>query len=105
MGRRLVGTVLVHVDGAPRFYGPDDDIPADVVKQIGDHAWVDDGDDEGGGQSAAPVQPPLGGPGSGVEAWALYAGELGVNVDGLTKREEIVDAIKAAGHTVEQPAS
>lgn len=35
---------VVYVDNVA--YGPDDDVPADVAKQIGDHAWTTDADDE-----------------------------------------------------------
>lgn len=37
MARRL--KTYVHVDGTA--YGPDDEVPADVAKRIGDHAWED----------------------------------------------------------------
>lgn len=37
MARRL--RTYVHVAGVA--YGPDDEVPAAVAKQIGDHAWED----------------------------------------------------------------
>lgn len=55
MARRL--RTYVHVDGVP--YGPDDEVPAEVAKRIGAHAWED-----GGGaarqQSSSGEQPSTG---------------------------------------------
>lgn len=41
MSRRLKYTVGVMVDGEAKFYGPDDDVPASVAKELGDHVWED----------------------------------------------------------------
>lgn len=58
MGRRLKGTVPIHnEDGSTSWYGPDDKVPADVAKEIGDHAWTDDdGDDDGEAGAGAPAR-------------------------------------------------
>jgi hypothetical protein len=107
MGRRLTGTVPIHQeDGTVAWYGPDDDIPADVAARIGDHAWITDDEPEPEPEpdpdvDPAPVPPPLNGPGSGVEAWAAYAAALSVTVPEGAKRDEIVEAVRAAGHPVE----
>jgi hypothetical protein len=109
MGRRLAGYVPVHDGDQTTWYGPDDDIPADVAKKIGDHAWIDDdqddqaeaGDDSGQPDGGGPTPPPLGGAGSGADAWIGYARELGVDVDDDAKRDDVVDAIREAGHPVE----
>jgi hypothetical protein len=48
-----------------------------------------------------PKPPPLTGTGSGGDAWAKYANTLGVSVEPDAKREDIVQAIRAAGHPTE----
>jgi hypothetical protein len=54
---------------------------------------------------AAPVPPPMGGEGSGIEAWREYAAKLDVDIpDDVTKRQDVVDLVKAAGHPTEPPA-
>lgn len=58
---------------------------------------------DGGNSGDGP--PPMGGAGSGVEAWRTYARSLtnpAVDIDGLDTREQIVDAINAAGHPTER---
>jgi hypothetical protein len=43
MGKRLKSYVHVHDEaGETHVYGPQDDVPAEHAKLIGDHAWVDD---------------------------------------------------------------
>lgn len=78
-----------------------------VERMLGHGYTVLDGDSPAPGSPSGgetPTPPPLGGAGSGVEAWLLYAQELKVDVDGLEKRDDIVEAIKAAGHPVEAQA-
>lgn len=100
----------VWVDG--KQYGPDtDEIPAGVAEQIGEHAWVDGkkpasrggskpkGDQRNGGINDGP--PPLSGKGSGEDAWRAYAETVEVDVTAAKTRDEIVEAIKAAGKPVE----
>lgn len=52
--------------------------------------------------STGPTPPPLAGSGSGEKAWAAYAEQLGVSVPEDAKRDDIVDAVRSAGHPVEQ---
>lgn len=103
MGRRLVGYVPIHEGDQTTWYGPDDKVPAKHAKLIGDHAWVDDETDDGSPAVPAAEPPPLGGPGSGAEAWLEYARSFDppVEVTDDAKRDEIVEAIKAAGYPVE----
>jgi len=93
MARQLKAPVFV----AGQWFRPGDPVPAEVADQLGDHLWIDDGRPDPTG----PTPPPLGGAGSGIDAWAEYAALLGVDVEGLTKRDEIVSAISDAGHPVE----
>ena len=107
----------VHVDG--KSYGPGD-VPADVVGRISNpNVW--DGDVPAGAGSnveALPMSPvlsggslqpgkpervvtadgppPKGGPGSGRDAWAAYAGQHDVDVPADATREDIVAALEAA---------
>lgn len=104
MSRRLRAYVPVH-DGTETFwYGPDSDVPARHAKLIGPHAWADGGSgaDEAVEEGpTGPTPPPQGGPGSGRDAWAGYAAELGVDVDGDAGRDDIIAAVRDAGHRVE----
>ncbi|WP_405911362.1 hypothetical protein OG529_04390 [Streptomyces longwoodensis] len=109
--RRLIG--YVHVDGDR--YGPDDQVPAEVAKRIGDHAWTDSGEvrgedgpetlsfsgpgedqdqDQGQGEGEAP---PRSGRGSGIEAWRAFAEEHGVGIDEGMTRDDVIAACEAAG--------
>lgn len=98
MGRRL--TAYVHAGG--RWYGPDDDVPAEVARQIGDHAWSDDPAIQrppaptGAGGRAVDV-PPRSGRGSGIEAWRRYAERHGVDAGPDMSREDIIAACERAG--------
>lgn len=45
MARKLRTSVHVHNDdGTTTVYGPEDDIPAADAKKIGDHAFLDEGE-------------------------------------------------------------
>lgn len=103
-GRRL--KTFVHVGGTA--YGPDDDVPADVAEQIGDHAWADDSD-EGGDEpdrvgfvdpnartATTDEAPPRSGRGSGVEAWRAYAARHDLDVPADASREDIIAAAEDA---------
>lgn len=55
------------------------------------------------GTPASPPPPPMGGPGSGREAWAAYASTRGVAVtDDMKSRDDIVAALKTAGVPTER---
>ncbi|MFF3190553.1 hypothetical protein [Streptomyces misionensis] len=95
-GRRL--RAYVHVGGAA--YGPDDEVPADVAKRIGDHAWTETASapeaptptGEGGGEA-----PPRSGRGSGVDVWREFAEQHDVEVAADASRDDIIAACEAAG--------
>jgi hypothetical protein len=53
------------------------------------------------GQTAPPGPPPRAGAGSGRDAWAEYARANEFDVAGDAKREDIIDALEAAGIPVE----
>lgn len=50
---------------------------------------------------ASPAAPPRRGTGSGAAAWAEHAHALGVDIDADATRDQIIDAISAAGHPVD----
>lgn len=112
MARRL--NAFVMVDG--EWYGPDSEVPADVAKRIGAHAWTDSDQDGGelaevgfvdpsaqqsptptGAGGGAVEAPPRSGRGSGIEAWRTFAEQNGVGTDSDMSREDIIAACEAAG--------
>ena len=104
MARRLRG--FVHVDG--KWFGPNNDVPADTAKRIGDHAWASDADDsddtEPGsvaytdpGTGGSVEAPPRTGRGSGVDAWRAFAEQHNVDVPADASREDIIAACESAG--------
>lgn len=99
MSRRLIA--YVHVAGV--VYGPGDEVPPEVAKRIGAHAWdgdpVDeDGDQGDGGEPSAPSEaPPRSGRGSGVEAWRTFAEAHGVDTRDEMSRDDVIAACEAAG--------
>jgi hypothetical protein len=108
MARRL--NTHVHVAGA--WYGPDDTVPDDVAGKIGDHAWADDDQDDGGtvgftdpadgdqgngGEGGGVEAPPRSGRGSGVEAWRTFAEQNALDVADDASREDIIAAAEQAG--------
>lgn len=125
MTRRLIA--YVHVDG--KAYAPGDDVPKEVAAKITNPAaW--EGEDtapeqeatssdtaEGSSEDPAPsgpsdsggqeqgkalTPPPRSGAGSGREAWAAYAAAHDVPVRSGAGREEIIEALQAAGVPVDQ---
>lgn len=90
----------VYVDGT--WYRPKDNVPAKVAAQIRNKAW-EGGKRPSGKSGGDPVPPPMSGKGSGIEAWRAYAAAVEVEVDDDAGRDEIVEAIQAAGKPVEQP--
>ncbi|MFF7365622.1 hypothetical protein [Streptomyces sp. NPDC008125] len=96
-GRRLIA--YVHVGGVA--YGPGDEIPADVLRRIGEHAFadpeVDDDQGDGTGSGGDVEAPPRSGRGSGEAAWRAFAEQHSVEVAADASREDIVAACEAAG--------
>jgi hypothetical protein len=96
-GKKLAA--YVHVGG--EVYKPGDTPPKDVAEEITNPlAWGKDADDD---TETADGPPPLSGKGSGKGAWADYAETFDppVEVEADATRDDIVDAIRAAGHPVE----
>lgn len=98
---KLNTTVYVMQGGEVRGFGPDDDVPEDVARQIGAHAWEDGEHPYPASGSEAGGPPPKAGAGSSVDAWAAYAADQGVEVPEDAKRDEIIAALEAAGKPVE----
>lgn len=48
--------------------------------------------------------PPLGGSGSGVDAWRAYATGLGLEVDEAASRDEIVQLVESGGYPTSRDA-
>ncbi|MEV6836773.1 hypothetical protein AB0N17_20075 [Streptomyces sp. NPDC051133] len=99
MARRL--RAYVHVDGVP--YGPDSEVPADVAKRIGDHAWSDGTSSAeastptGAGDSTGGEAPPRSGRGSGRDAWVAFAEQHGVDAGEDRTREQIIADLEDRG--------
>jgi len=72
------------------------------AREDGDLTEAEEQQDEVGDTTSADVQPPpQGGPGSGKDAWAVYAAAKGVAVDESAGRDDIIAAVKKAGHPVD----
>lgn len=96
---KLSTHVYVQHKGEVLGFGPKDEVPEEIARLIGAHAFEDGVHPYSGGEAGKP--PPKGGPGSGAEAWAQYASEHDVSVaDGAT-RDEIVAALSDAGVAVD----
>lgn len=101
-------TSYVHVpddNGGYTVVGPDDDVPENLARRIGAHAWEDgqhpypdDADGDGNADRAEGEEPPRSGKGSGRDAWVAFAGEKDQAdlVDGKS-RDEIIQALADAG--------
>ncbi len=94
----------VSVDGT--WYGPDDDVPAGVAKQITNpNVWADGdapaSDAEGEAGRVEVQEPPRGGAGSGADAWREFLTGQGVtDLPEDASREDLVaiwDARKNEG--------
>lgn len=97
MARKL--NTYVHV--GDKRYGPDDDVPANVAKQITNpDVWADGSEeDDTDAEPASPTpdeRPPTSGAGSGRDAWEAYARSQGVEVTEDMNRDAIVAAVDAA---------
>lgn len=85
----------VNVDGS--WYGPDNDVPAEVAKRITNpKVWADS---ERTGEPARAAtftmvgeEPPRGGPGSSADAWRAFATSNKVDVPEGASAKEIASA-------------
>lgn len=91
----------VNVDG--QVYGPDDDVPADIAKEITNPKAWGEGSTDAAGTAASDGPPPRSGKGSGIDAWTAYAASFDppVEVADDASRDDVIAAIEAAGHPVE----
>lgn len=109
----LVSTVHVHniKDGHPGVFGPGDDVPEWAAAQMGVHCFEDEEhpfpDSDYPGKAAVSYErepgaiPPKSGAGSSRDAWAAYANDVDVDVPADAQRDQIIEAIAAAGKPVE----
>lgn len=51
----------------------------------------------------APVPPPMAGKGSGTDEWVTYADQFGLTFEGDPKRDDVIEALRVAGHPVDRP--
>jgi hypothetical protein len=79
-------------------FGPDDEVPEWAARKMGAHCF------EGGvhpladeKESPSDTPPPKAGAGSSKEAWASYAAGKGVEVEDGASRDQILEALDAAG--------
>ncbi len=122
---KKIGEFAVYVqDGEGAIHGflPGQVVPGWAAKQMGDHCFASDEDsaddpaedapdapavDPGDAEDPADPDeepagpPPRHGAGSGEPAWRKYAEDNGVNVDGISKRDDIITAVADAGVPVE----
>ena len=96
----LHSTVYLQVDGNIVGFGPGDDLPDEVARQIGAHAFEDGVHPLGDKPAASDGPPPKAGAGSSADAWAAYA-DGKVDVPDDAKRDEIIAALDAAGIATE----
>lgn len=94
MSRKL--NTYVHV--GEKRYGPDDEVPAAVAKQITNpDVWAEGSEDDATADEAVPAvpgeRPPTSGAGSGRDAWEAYARSQGVEVTEDMNRDAIVAAV------------
>lgn len=109
--KRLAAWVHVPDEtGETHVFGPDDVVPAWAAEKITNpKAWAADdvvvpvaevappAAATGTPAHSAPLEPPpKGGPGSGHEAWAKYAEQLGVDIPEGANRDDIIAAVEAA---------
>lgn len=95
----LHSTVYVMHNGDIVGFGPGDDLPEDVARQIGAHAFEDGIHPYGDPVSDGP--PPKAGAGSSTDAWAKYAADNGVDVEEGASRDAIISACSDVGVSVD----
>lgn len=96
MAGRLSSYVAVtDEDGVVHWFGPEDTVPGWAAKLItSPAAWAD----KAGAVADEDGEPPETGAGSGKAAWLAHAESLGVDVGEDATRDDIVAAVRAAGH-------
>jgi predicted component of type VI protein secretion system len=110
-GRRLARHVHVRDErGRPHVFGPSDELPAWAAAKITSRtAWASDPAapsasdtpaDTAADQPEQPRPPARSGRGSSTAAWAAHAEALGVEIPADADRDDIVEAIRAAGHPI-----
>jgi hypothetical protein len=94
-------------NGETKGFGPDDELPEHIARQIGAHAFEggvhpfagkdDDGDGQNGREPG--VEPPRTGKGSTRDAWVAFATETGHGdlVQGTSGRDELIQALADVG--------
>ncbi|MCV7434819.1 hypothetical protein [Mycolicibacterium bacteremicum] len=90
-------------DGSLVTVMPGEDIPS-WAKVTNPYVLGKDSEEPGSGESEeveSSGPPPRAGKGSGEAAWRAYAEEQGVDVSGAEGRDDIIDALDAAGVPVE----
>lgn len=108
-GGRLAAYVSVaQPNGTFEHFGPDDEVPAWAAAKITNPAaWAEPPTAVGVPSAATaegtptPEPPPRGGPGSGAAAWRAYADQLGVTVADDAGRDDVIDAVAAAGRRID----
>jgi len=86
--------------------GPDDEVPDWAARLITNpEAWDGDApdldDEPEPTEDADPEPPPRGGRGSSAEAWRAYAAAVGVEVAPDAERDDVIDAVAAAGKRID----
>lgn len=101
---RLNATVYLMDEGDIKGYGPDDDVPEHIARQIGVHAWEGgvhpypgDGDGDGVTDRRPGEAPPRAGKGSSRDAWVAFASEKGMTVSDGDTRDDLIGKCERAG--------
>jgi hypothetical protein len=101
-------TIVVHPDtGQPVLLVATGDLPDWAEGLVGDHlldskpAPAREPEREPEKPADEPAVPPRGGPGSGAPAWRSYAASVGVDVPQEASREDVIEALEAAGKPTE----
>ncbi|MDN4174729.1 hypothetical protein QWY28_17340 [Nocardioides sp. SOB77] len=85
-------------DGELVEFQAGDTLPAWAAKKVDNPgAFVDDGTSADQTEDETGAPPPRSGRGSGVDAWRAYAAAHDVDVDDDATREDVIDALDAAG--------
>ena len=99
---KKIGDLTVYLsdeEGTVHRFLPGDEVPGWAAKLMGDHCFAGSADDLAEVESSGP--PPRAGKGSGEAAWRSYAEAQGVDVSDAEGRDDIIDALDAAGVPVE----